>query len=321
MDQGRQVFSVDLLERYASKNRGMITCMAAGNDVIVLGTSKGWIIRHDFGVGSSYDIDLSVGRTGEQSIHKVFVDPGGSHCIATVTGVGGAETFYTHAKWPKPRVLSRLKGLLVNSVAWNRQQITEVSTKEIILGTQDGQLFEMAVDEKDKREKYIKFLFELEELPEAFMALQMETANINSGMRYYVMAVTPTRLYSFTGIGTLEKVWRVDGRGSANGRLKGAHNNFERRPWLRQEYLTPQPCTAMAPDKGTFLMICEQPVKSHFKGVKLLHFQSLGERLLGQLAIISELEKELLVSIKVCPDSITMSTPYLNLPAIYVCYC
>lgn len=56
MDQGRQVFSVDLLERYASKNRGMITCMAAGNDVIVLGTSKGWIIRHDFGVGSSYGI-------------------------------------------------------------------------------------------------------------------------------------------------------------------------------------------------------------------------------------------------------------------------
>ncbi|CAA7039144.1 unnamed protein product [Microthlaspi erraticum] len=207
MDQGRQVFSVDLLERYATKNRGMITCMAAGNDVIVLGTSKGWIIRHDFGVGNSYDIDLSIGRTGEQSIHKVFVDPGGSHCIATVTGVGGAETFYTHAKWPKPRVLSRLKGLLVNAVAWNRQQITEVSTKEIILGTHDGQLFEMAVEEKDKREKYIKFLFELEELPEAFMALQMEAASISSGMRYYVMAVTPTRLYSFTGIGTLESVF------------------------------------------------------------------------------------------------------------------
>ncbi|CAN8293989.1 unnamed protein product [Cochlearia groenlandica] len=207
MDQGRQVFSVDLLERYATKNRGMITCMAAGNDVIVLGTSKGWIIRHDFGVGNSYDIDLSVGRTGDQSIHKVFVDPGGSHCIATVIGVGGAESFYTHAKWPKPRVLSRLKGLQVNAVAWNRQQITEVSTKEIILGTHDGQLFEMAVDEKDKREKYIKFLFELDELPEAFMALQIEVASLSSGIRYYVMAVTPTRLYSFTGIGTLESVF------------------------------------------------------------------------------------------------------------------
>lgn len=54
MEHKRQVFSVDLLERYAAKGRGVITCMTAGNDVIVLGTSKGWIIRHDFGVGDSY---------------------------------------------------------------------------------------------------------------------------------------------------------------------------------------------------------------------------------------------------------------------------
>ncbi|CAN1220522.1 Vacuolar sorting protein 18 [Linum perenne] len=207
MDQGRQVFTVDLLERYATKGRGVITAMAAGNDVIVLGTSKGWVIRHDFGVGDSYDIDLSAGRPGEQSIHRVFVDPGGSHCIATVVGTGGAETYYTHAKWSKPRVLSRLKGLVVNAVAWNRQQITEASTKEVILGTDNGQLYEMAVDEKDKREKYLKFIYELKELPEAFMGLQMETASLGSGTRYYVMAVTPTRLYSYTGIGLLETVF------------------------------------------------------------------------------------------------------------------
>ncbi|XVE49842.1 hypothetical protein DITRI_Ditri01bG0114700 [Diplodiscus trichospermus] len=207
MDQGRQVFAVDLLERYAAKGRGVITCMAAGNDVIVLGTSKGWVIRHDFGVGDSYDIDLSGGRPGDQSIHRVFVDPGGSHCIATIVGSGGADTFYTHAKWTKPRILSRLKGLVVNAVAWNRQQITEVSTREVILGTDNGQLYEIAVDEKDKREKYIKPLFELAELPEAIMGLQMETANLSNGTRYYVMAVTPTRLYSFTGIGSLETVF------------------------------------------------------------------------------------------------------------------
>ncbi|KAG4972036.1 hypothetical protein JHK85_038457 [Glycine max] len=205
MDQGRQVFTVDLLERYAAKGRGVITCMAAGNDVIVIGTSKGWVIRHDFGVGNSNEIDLSVGRPGDQSIHRVFVDPGGSHCIATVVGPGGAETFYTHAKWTKPRILSKLKGLVVNAVAWNKQQITEVSTKEVILGTENGQLHELAVDEKDKKEKYIKFLFELTELPEVFMGLQMETASMINGTRYYVMAVTPTRLYSFTGFGTLEE--------------------------------------------------------------------------------------------------------------------
>lgn len=56
MDQMRQVFSVDVLERYAAKGRGVITCMSAGNDVIVLGTSKGWLIRHDFGAGDSFGI-------------------------------------------------------------------------------------------------------------------------------------------------------------------------------------------------------------------------------------------------------------------------
>ena len=71
------------------------------------------------------DIDLCGGRGGEQCIHRVFVDPGGSHCIATVIGSGGAETYYTHAKWSRPRVLPKLKGLVVNAVAWNRQLITE----------------------------------------------------------------------------------------------------------------------------------------------------------------------------------------------------
>lgn len=207
MEGGRQVFSVDLLERYAAKGHGVITCMAAGNDVIVLGTSKGWVIRHDFGVGDSYDMDLSTGRPGEQSVHRVFVDPGGCHCIATVVGNGVADTYYTHAKWAKPRILNRLKGVVVNAVAWNRQQITEASTGEVILGTDNGQLHEIAVDEKDKKEKYIKFLFELTELPEAFMGLQMETASIHNATRYYLMAVTPTRLYSFTGIGSLDTVF------------------------------------------------------------------------------------------------------------------
>lgn len=47
------------------------------------------------------------------------------------------------------------------------------STREVILGTDNGQLHEIAVDEKDKREKYIKFIFELSELPEAFKGLQV----------------------------------------------------------------------------------------------------------------------------------------------------
>lgn len=38
----------------------------------------------------------------------------------------------------------------------------------------------------------------------SYSCLQMETASLSNGTRYYVMAVTPTRLYSFTGFGSLD---------------------------------------------------------------------------------------------------------------------
>jgi vacuolar protein sorting-associated protein 18 len=79
------------------------------------------------------DLDFVPGRPGEQPVHRVFVDPGGSHCIATVVISGVAETFYMHAKWAKPKPLPRLKGLLVNAVAWNRQLITECLSISIYL--------------------------------------------------------------------------------------------------------------------------------------------------------------------------------------------
>ncbi|XP_010931902.1 vacuolar sorting protein 18 isoform X1 [Elaeis guineensis] len=209
---GGHLFAVEPFQWDAAKGHGVITSMAAGNDVTLLGTSKGWVIRNDFGVGDSVDLDFSGGRAGDHPVHRVFVDPGGSHCLFALLHPGGAETYYTHAKWARSRVLSRivlsrLKGLVVNAVAWNRQLITEASTKEVILGTENGQIYEMAVDEADKKEKYVKLLFELTELPEAIMGLQMETAIVGNATRYYVMAVTPTRLYSFTGIGSLESVF------------------------------------------------------------------------------------------------------------------
>ncbi|GJN39532.1 hypothetical protein PR202_gb28657 [Eleusine coracana subsp. coracana] len=206
MDAGSQLFAVDPLERHAARGHGVVTSMAAGSDVIVLGTSRGWLVRHDFSFEDAHDLDLGAGRSGDHSVHRVFLDPGGKHCIATVVHQGGAETYYHHARWPRPKLLPRLRGLLVNAVAWNRQSITEASTKEVILGTETGQIFEMAMDEADKREKYVKPLFELTE-KEGIKALQMETAVVGNAMRYYVMAVTPTRLYSFTGIGSLEAVF------------------------------------------------------------------------------------------------------------------
>ncbi|EEE68143.1 hypothetical protein OsJ_26247 [Oryza sativa Japonica Group] len=183
--------------------------MAARSDVIVLGTSRRLARRPRLLPSRTpmAHLDLGTGRSGEHSVHRVFLDPGGKHCVATVVHPGGAETYYHHARWPRPKLLPRLRNVLVNAVAWNRQTITEASTKEVILGTEDGQIFEIAVDEADKKEKYVKSLFTLSELQEGIKGLQMETAVVGNATRFYVMAVTPTRLYSFTGIGSLETVF------------------------------------------------------------------------------------------------------------------
>lgn len=53
------IFSVDTLERNASRGHGLLTSVAAGNNVLLVGTNKGWLIRHDFlqgndSLGSSF---------------------------------------------------------------------------------------------------------------------------------------------------------------------------------------------------------------------------------------------------------------------------
>jgi hypothetical protein len=149
---GGQLFSVDPLERQAARGHGVVTSMAAGSDVIVLGTSRGWLVRHDFSFEDAHgksplslfrkasphrpapaDLDLGSGRSGDHSVHRVFLDPGGKHCVATVVHPGGAETYYHHARWPRPKLLPRLRGLLVNAVAWNRQSITEGNSRSLPL--------------------------------------------------------------------------------------------------------------------------------------------------------------------------------------------
>ena len=46
-------------------------------------------------------------------------------------------------------------------------------TREVIVGTTSGQLFETAVEEKDKKEKFCKLIFELTEAPEPFIGVQV----------------------------------------------------------------------------------------------------------------------------------------------------
>lgn len=69
------IFSVDTLERNASKGHGLVTSVAAGNNVLLVGTNKGWIVRHDF-LGENDTLGwfsfLSVSNGCVHGIHVVW---------------------------------------------------------------------------------------------------------------------------------------------------------------------------------------------------------------------------------------------------------
>ncbi|GBG85891.1 hypothetical protein CBR_g40703 [Chara braunii] len=110
---------------------------------------------------------------GEYCVHKVFVDPSGRHIIATIRNVAGAaETHYLHSRWKKSRPLNRLRGMLINAVAWNKVQVSDVSTSAFVVATSAGQLFEVWIDEKDKKEKYARLVYELQDKNEPFCGVQ-----------------------------------------------------------------------------------------------------------------------------------------------------
>ena len=50
---GTPILSVDTLERNASRGHGLVTSVAAGNNILLVGTNTGWIVRHDFSGGDA----------------------------------------------------------------------------------------------------------------------------------------------------------------------------------------------------------------------------------------------------------------------------
>ena len=72
----------------------------------------------------------------------MFLDPSASHLIITTT-LG--ENFYLHTQSKQPKALSRLKGISIDSVAWNPSQPT-ASTREILIGATDGNVYEAFIE-------------------------------------------------------------------------------------------------------------------------------------------------------------------------------
>lgn len=60
------------------------------------------------------------------------------------------DNYYIHKNWKKPKVLSKMKGVIVESVAWDRSNTDQLTTKEILIGTNKGRIYETCIEANEK---------------------------------------------------------------------------------------------------------------------------------------------------------------------------
>ncbi|KAH0606968.1 uncharacterized protein H6S33_002956 [Morchella sextelata] len=160
------IFRVELVQLQAQVGADFVAVQVA-NNVIILALTSGRLLRIDLASPENVDdIDLPRKPSEVGTIRKIFLDPTASHLFITTTH---GENFYLHSRSSKARHLGRLKSLHIECVAWS-PALPTTSTREILLGTQDGSVYETFIDGLDdgggaafmrKDEKYLKQVYKM----------------------------------------------------------------------------------------------------------------------------------------------------------------
>lgn len=141
------------------------------------------------------DIPKKLSEVG--TIRNIFLDPTASHLLITTT-LG--ENFYLHSRATKPRYLSRLKGVSIQAVAWSPAQPT-TSTREILLGTQDGTVYECYIEASEefmrRDERYMKAVYKVPD-GQPVTGLYVDALPGQADLRR-VLLTTPTKILHFVG--------------------------------------------------------------------------------------------------------------------------
>ncbi|RUP49144.1 Pep3/Vps18/deep orange family-domain-containing protein [Jimgerdemannia flammicorona] len=177
-----------------------LVAMAVSNNVLAMALETNHVLRIDLQQAHEVE-DIEIPRKpGEGRIYKIFFDPTGRHLIVTTEH---GENFYLYERWKKAKQLARLKGVIIESIAWNPLTSTsDPSTLPILLGTRTGLIYETTLEPTDdffrREEKYLKQVYSIHELGMPITGLHFEQFPA-SPRKYFVVATTPTRIYQFVG--------------------------------------------------------------------------------------------------------------------------
>ncbi|WPG97310.1 Hypothetical protein R9X50_00008400 [Acrodontium crateriforme] len=167
------------------------------NNVLILALSTGRILRFDLDNAEDIDdIDLPKRPAEIGVIRRLFLDPSASHLIISTT-LG--ENYYLHTQARLPKALARLKGVQVESVAWNPSQPT-ASTREILIGAADGNLYETYIEPNSEfyrsQERYVKSIYNAQD--GAIVGLYVDMLSSRPDTRR-IMLATSHKLLHFSG--------------------------------------------------------------------------------------------------------------------------
>ena len=126
----------------------------------------------------------------------MFLDPTASHLIICTT-LG--DNYYLHSQAKHPRPLGRLRGVSIQSVAWN-PSLPTASTREILIGASDGNIYEAFIETSNEfYKKEVKHLKNLHKLPDGpITGLWVDGLEGNTDVRRVVIA-TSVRLFHLVG--------------------------------------------------------------------------------------------------------------------------
>ncbi|KAM7199091.1 putative vacuolar protein sorting-associated protein [Naviculisporaceae sp. PSN 640] len=155
------IFNVEPVQLQFSISADFVAAQVA-NNVLILALSSGRILRIDLNRPEDIDdIDLPKKPSEVGEIRRMFLDPTASHLLICTSG---GENYYLHSQSRQCRPLARLRGVSIESIAWN-PSLPTASTREILIGASDGNIYEGYIETSTefyrKEDKYLKVLQKL----------------------------------------------------------------------------------------------------------------------------------------------------------------
>ncbi|KAH8835865.1 Pep3/Vps18/deep orange family-domain-containing protein [Flagelloscypha sp. PMI_526] len=177
--------------------------MAVSSDWVVMGLVTNTLVLIDLS-HSEHVIKIQIPRPPNAlNIYKLFVDPSGRHIIVTSTQ---GENWYLFRTWKKPRQLKGFK-MVIESIAWNKAALlstshTATSTREILIGSRHGVLYEAVLNAEEdffkSVERQLQPVFSLPE-QQPITGVKFDFFPPGVSNKVLIIVTTPTRIYQFIG--------------------------------------------------------------------------------------------------------------------------